>query len=262
MKLIQLTDLHLVPSGERLYGIKPQQRLAAALANIELRHPDADLLVITGDLSNEGDRDSYELLRSMLETCSIPYELLLGNHDCREEFCQVFPETKRDEFGFVQSSLETEVGVLLFLDTLEEGMVAGRYCTNRLQWLEHQLALYQQHPVYLFLHHPPFEIGLPAMDQCNLLEREAVFALLREHPRIEHIFCGHLHRPVHGVWHGIPYSCQPSTVHQFTFMTPTQPFELVAEPPVYSVINLQEQGVTVHLHQFLEEAPRGALGVD
>ena len=47
MKIIQLTDIHLVPEGQKIHEIDPSQRLEKALANIKLRHPDLDLLVIT-----------------------------------------------------------------------------------------------------------------------------------------------------------------------------------------------------------------------
>ena len=94
MKIIQLTDLHLVPEGQKIHEIDPGYRLEQALANIKLRHSDLDLLVITGDLCNEGDVRSYQLLRALLEKYEIRYQLVLGNHDQRETFKGVFPETK------------------------------------------------------------------------------------------------------------------------------------------------------------------------
>ena len=83
MKIIQLTDLHLVPEGQKIHEIDPSQRFEQALANIKLRHPDLDLLVITGDLCNEGDTPSYRLLRELLEKYELNYQLVLGNHDQR-----------------------------------------------------------------------------------------------------------------------------------------------------------------------------------
>ena len=93
MKIIQLTDLHLVPEGQKIHETNPSQRFEQALANIKLRHPDLDLLVITGDLCNEGDTPSYRLLRAILEKYKLNYQIVLGNHDQREAFKGVFPET-------------------------------------------------------------------------------------------------------------------------------------------------------------------------
>ena len=64
MKLIHLTDLHLMPPGELLWGLDPFARFDAALVDIAAHHADADLCVITGDLTEKGDVAAYELLRT------------------------------------------------------------------------------------------------------------------------------------------------------------------------------------------------------
>ena len=51
------------------------------------------------------------------------------------------------------------------------------------------------------------------MDNCNLADGEILGEILNSHANVKHLFCGHLHRPLHGAWRGIPFSCQPSTVH-------------------------------------------------
>ena len=63
MKIIQLTDTHLMPPGLTACGVDPEAQLRAAVADIMARQADADLLVITGDLCNDGDAEAYELLR-------------------------------------------------------------------------------------------------------------------------------------------------------------------------------------------------------
>ena len=106
MKIIQLTDLHLVPEGQKIHEIDPSQRLEQALANIRQRHPDLDLLVITGDLCNEGDTLSYHLLKALLEKYEMNYQLVVGNHDQREPFKGVFPETAIDpRFYSIQNAI-------------------------------------------------------------------------------------------------------------------------------------------------------------
>ena len=160
MKIIQLTDLHLVPEGQKIHEIDPSQRLEQALANIKLRHPDLDLLVITGDLCNEGDTLSYRLLKALLEKYEMNYQLVVGNHDQREPFKGVFPETAIDPHGFIQSKMQSDGEVYLFLDTLEEGQVAGSYCERRQDWLGNELKSHLNEPVYIFLHHPPFKVGM------------------------------------------------------------------------------------------------------
>ena len=106
MKIIQLTDLHLVPEGQKIHEINPSKRFERALANIKLRHPDLDLLVITGDLCNEGDTPSYCLLRALLEKHKLNYQLVLGNHDQREPFKGVFRHSDRSPwFHSIQNAI-------------------------------------------------------------------------------------------------------------------------------------------------------------
>jgi 3',5'-cyclic AMP phosphodiesterase CpdA len=254
MKIIQLTDLHLVPKGQQIHQIDPALRFEQALANIKLRHPDLDLLVITGDLCNGGDNDSYRILKHMLAKYDINYQLVLGNHDHRDSFKSVFPESDVDPHGFIQSKIQLDRTVYLFLDTLQEGQVGGSYCEKRQEWLRTQLKIHLKNQIYVFLHHPPFKVGMKEMDNCNLSDGEILGEILNSHSNVGHLFCGHLHRPLHGVWKGIPFSCQPSTVHQFTFTTTNLPFQLIKEPPIYSVITLSDWGMVVHQHQYLEDA--------
>ena len=60
MKLIQITDLHLVAPGETLFGLDPLARLTACLKDIEDHHGDADAVVVTGDLPHDSEIAAYE----------------------------------------------------------------------------------------------------------------------------------------------------------------------------------------------------------
>ncbi|WP_245458628.1 MULTISPECIES: metallophosphoesterase [unclassified Mesorhizobium] len=86
MKIIQLSDPHLMAPGGRLHGSDPLTRLEACLADIGRNHADADLVVISGDLTNDGDRAAYAALRQALAGLVPPCRLMLGNHDDRALF--------------------------------------------------------------------------------------------------------------------------------------------------------------------------------
>ncbi len=62
MKLIHITDTHLVAPGMKLYGLDPRARLDAAIADINRHHADAELVVVTGDLTNWGEVEAYSRL--------------------------------------------------------------------------------------------------------------------------------------------------------------------------------------------------------
>jgi|TARA_B100000809_G_scaffold123303_1_gene121379 3',5'-cyclic AMP phosphodiesterase CpdA len=61
--------------------------------------------------------------------------------------------------------------------------------------------------VYLFMHHPPFEIGIPSLDIICLREdAQRIQQIVSGFSNIKHLFFGHVHRPVSGSWHGIPFN--------------------------------------------------------
>ena len=65
MKFIHLTDLHLTAPGEKLWGLDPHQRVQAALDDIMAHHADAERVIITGDLTERGERAAYAALKEL-----------------------------------------------------------------------------------------------------------------------------------------------------------------------------------------------------
>ncbi len=253
MKLIQVSDLHFVPPGVRLLGLNPRARLEAAIADINAHHDDAELCLFTGDLADHGAPEAYDALRETLAALRVPYRLTIGNHDDRTAFQRAFPEAPRDEHGFVQTVVTTGAGDMILLDTHEPGQASGSFCAKRQAWLEARLAEATGRPVYLFMHHPPLDLGIPSLDQIGLVDKQGFVEAVSGAGDIRHIFFGHVHRPVSGSWRGISYASLRSLVHQV-------PFDLVTErpvpydhaPPGYNVILLEGEDTVVHHHEFLD----------
>lgn len=261
MKIIHLTDTHLVSPGQELYGLLPDKRLRAAIQSINALHADADLVVITGDLTHWGEREAYLNLRACLADLVPPVMPILGNHDDRIRFREIFPSAATDEHGFVQSLVEGEDEDLLFLDTNQPGTHMGWYCDQRLAWLQAMLDNSSDRPILLFMHHPPFDVELPTMDQIGLHQKQAFEAVMRPHrSRIRHLFFGHVHRPISGSWMGIPFSTLRATSHQVWL-----DFEARGkipgshEPPAYGVVLTSRQAVLVHNHDFLDDSAKFEL---
>ncbi len=75
MKIIQVTDLHLVTPGETLCGLDPLARLQACIADINRNNDDAALVIFTGDLSETGDEVTYRALSDELGKLIPPFRL-------------------------------------------------------------------------------------------------------------------------------------------------------------------------------------------
>lgn len=248
MKIIQLSDPHLMAPGGRLHGSDPLARLEACLADIGRNHADADLVVVSGDLTNDGERAAYAALRQTLAGFVPPCRLMLGNHDDRALFLEMFPEAPAGR-GFVQSVFDGSDGRLILLDTLDAGHVEGRLCAARLDWLDEKLQEARDRPAFLFMHHPPFRIHMPVLDEVRLADADALHDILRRHSNVGHIFAGHVHRLIAGSWRGIPVSTLRSTNHQ-SALDFSDSWRLGHEPPAYAVIFIDADGVVVHFHDF------------
>jgi 3',5'-cyclic AMP phosphodiesterase CpdA len=255
MKFIQITDTHLVPRGQLLYGLNPVDRLALCVADVNLRHPDAAFAIVTGDLAHKGEADAYAALKAELGKLLLPVHLLMGNHDDRGAFSAAFPGTPRDENGFVQYSIEIGDALGLCLDTNEPGMPYGTFCEKRAAWLSRQLDAAGDRPVFIFIHHPPFKVRLRRMDDISLLEPAHFIRAVDGRRNIRHLFFGHLHRPIGGSWRGIPVSTLRATSHQVAldFVIEGR-IRGSHEPPEYAVVLVDADQVIVHNHSYLDRS--------
>ena len=254
MKFIHVTDTHIVPPGELLYGLDPAERLRLCIADINRNHADAAFAIFTGDLAHRGEAAAYGVFHACLNELRLPYHLLLGNHDDRGNFLAEFPESPRDENGFVQFILETEVGLFVCIDTNEPGVAWGECCDRRRDWLRRTLDAAGDRPVYLFQHHPHFPVGIRRMDEISLQNTAPFIEVLAGRRNIRHLFFGHLHRPIGGSWRGIPVTTMRATSHQVAL-------DLVVEgkvpgshePPAYAVVLADHDQTIVHFHDFMDQ---------
>ena len=253
MKIIQLSDLHLIQPGQTLYGASPLERLQLAIDGILEAHGDAEFCLLTGDLADAGSDIAYRSLAQALTRLPMPAYPLVGNHDDRSALARFFPALATSAGGFLQSAVATAHGRFLLLDTLEPGAPWGRYGPRRREWLGAQLRETGDEPVWLAMHHPPFAVGIPSMDQYSLRDPEALWSVIAPHrARIRHLFFGHLHRPIGGSWRGSPFSCTAAPNHQIALDLATLRGDEVPgrrEPAGYSVILIDNEHVVVHHQQ-------------
>ncbi|MGH6921843.1 MAG: metallophosphoesterase, partial [Geminicoccaceae bacterium] len=83
MLLAQLSDPHFVAEDVRLFGrLDTAGHLERAVAHLNALEPDA--VLITGDLTNDGDEQVYAAFAAIIGRLRAPFFVLTGNHDDRE----------------------------------------------------------------------------------------------------------------------------------------------------------------------------------
>ncbi|MEJ2407744.1 MAG: metallophosphoesterase [Novosphingobium sp.] len=210
MLIAQITDIHIGfdPDNPDEYNM---QRLKVVLNRIATGPNRPDLLLMTGDLTELGDAESYARLADAVSDFPFPVLAMAGNHDQREPLLAAFPDTPSHD-GFVQYALDLDGLRLVVLDTLDPGRHGGAFCETRAAWLEAELAAHPYTPTVIALHHPPFESGLAWLDsgaQEPWIQRLA--EAIAGHGQVRAIISGHLHRTIQTVWQGVPIMVCAST---------------------------------------------------
>lgn len=247
MKLLWFTDLHLVgEAAPEFQGTDAGATFRACLAHALDRHPDADRIILTGDLVQLRHADAYATLKRLLADCPLPARFLMGNHDDRIAFRRNFLPEDGPE-GFIQSA-ETVSGYrLIYLDTLStSGRHTGELCAVRLAWLRQALAADADRPALIFMHHPPADIGIPALDRLKL-EDPSAFAEALEGANVDLILCGHVHRTAVTRWSGVQTVTLKGVSPAFSLDTASAALSRSDEPPGYGVIVTTEAGAVVHV---------------
>jgi len=250
-KILIFTDLHYTSKGGLIGHLSPNARFRAGLAHALAQFPEAERIIVTGDLAHHGLAEEYAQLAAALEGCPLPVHLMIGNHDRRAAFAAAFPGTPLTSEGHVQQVIDTGNTRLILLDTVDEGRHAGLLCDARLGWLDAALAGAEGRRTVVFMHHPPISVGFDAMDAIGLANRAEFLALLRRRASTCQILAGHVHRTISGAAGGIATAVLKSTCHQSPIMRPGMDTHTsIDEPGAYGILYLGAEGPVVHSEDF------------
>jgi 3',5'-cyclic-AMP phosphodiesterase len=254
MKVVLISDAHVKIRGQQLHGIESASRLDACVRKINELAGDADLCVLMGDNVDLATEEEYSTLLECLEPLKMPIRYVIGNHDDRDVFLKIKPDLPRDENGFLQSSLDADDGLLLFLDTHRPETATGDYGAEKLVWLKRQLAAAGEKPVYIFMHHPPFKTGF-FIDHSMVEQADALIQVLREAANVRHIFFGHTHRASSGSWNGLAWTSLNGTAYGNDFeLLPAKP-NYRGGPAQIGILLINNGESVLHFQDVLEPYP-------
>ena len=198
MLIAQISDPHVLQKGELLSDqVDTCERLRRCVECINQFKPAIDIVIASGDLIHNGTIEEYQSLKDILSQLNIPIYLIPGNHDDRDNLRQVF--NNHDYFEdneFLHYAIEKYPIRLIGLDTLIPGEMGGELCEKRLAWLERKLSEEPEKPTIIFMHHPPFDVGIVCMDLINCANKEGLEDIVLQHPQVLRVLSGHVHRHI------------------------------------------------------------------
>ena len=214
MLIAQITDIHIGFDKSKAGG-NPEEhnmlRLRAVLDKLVNGPNVPDLLLLSGDLTEDGAAQDYARLAEAVAVCPFPVWPMTGNHDSRAALRAAFAQTPGSPEDFVHYVLDHGALRIVVLDTLEIGRHGGGFCEARARWLDETLATAPDKPTLVALHHPPFPAGIPWMDTDPREPWVARLAgALSGHGQVKGLIAGHLHRTILSNWDGLPVVVCPS----------------------------------------------------
>ena len=216
IRVVQVTDANLYrdPDGV-LAGVSTWETFRAVLAQIERQHGDFDYLILTGDLAQDGELETYLMLREALGDWLARCRIIPGNHDDPANLRKAFPDLLSQDGGALTFALSTNDWKIFGLDSHLPGETKGRVEANQLQWLRNQLRMSPSTRTLLFVHHPPIAINVDWLDKIGLDGAADLVDLIEASPQIKVICAGHVHQEFAGGIGAAAMFTTPSTCVQF-----------------------------------------------
>lgn len=186
--VVQITDCHLLDeAGQRLHGLDPDACLAGVLDLASQFEP--ELIVATGDLTENGGEAAYRRLREILQGAPAPVACLPGNHDDLDRMQALLPG---ERICLVEGA-DLAGWRLIFLNSTVPGRPHGHLDAERLKALSEQLSAYPDVHKLVFVHHQPVSTDSPWIDAMGLDNGEELITLLSRDKGVRALAFGHIH---------------------------------------------------------------------
>jgi 3',5'-cyclic AMP phosphodiesterase CpdA len=186
---------------------------AAAVAHVMALDPRPDLVLLSGDLVDDGSPEAYACLRRLLAPLAMPVLVIPGNHDERAAFRRAFDDHAYLPATGPMNYLASELGDvrIVALDVTVPGLHHGQVDEAGARWLDAVLSRDAQRPTIVMMHQPPFESGVPYLDAYLCRDGGRLAEVVARHACVERIVCGHVHRFMQVRFGGTILCTAPST---------------------------------------------------
>lgn len=234
--LVQLSDSHLFASAhDRLLGMDTEDSLARVIELVRAEQSGIDLMLATGDLSQDGSLASYQRFRQMTDGLASRSRWFAGNHDLLGSMREATAGT-----DLLEPVIDLGNWRVVLLDSSIEGAVPGHFADDQLELLESALQGAGARHVLVSFHHHPVSIGCKWMEPIGVRNPQPMFDLLARYPQVRAVLWGHVHQEFDQQREGVRLLASPSTCVQFA--PGSEDFMVDHEAPGYRWLRLHADG--------------------
>ncbi len=184
MKILHISDTHV---GEEDHYNKDSLELALS----ELEDDDFDLLIHSGDLTQNGKSKHYRQGKEIFEDIDTPWVMVPGNHDKRSGGLSLYKEY----IGAANGVFETEDSVVIYVDSAVSDTDVGRVGMVKFDMIKEALAKNSKKPIKIVvLHHHIIPIPKAGRER-NVLSNAGDLLELFLKADVDLVISGHRHYP-------------------------------------------------------------------
>ncbi len=234
-KIAQISDCHLSANPDALYrGQNAVAGLESVLEVVDAWQP--DLLIGTGDLSEDASTASYLRLSRYFHQVTEQVCVLPGNHDEPEKMQLHFAS------GPWNGPLIIPVGTwsLVMLNSTVAGRIDGVVKSEDIRVLQQHLLSEPDRPTLVALHHQPVKVDAPWIDRYMLDSPDQFMKLVEDSENIAAVVWGHVHQAFEARLRATRLLGCPSTAANS--MAKTTRFEFDPAGPACRWLELYPQG--------------------
>ncbi len=235
--LVQLSDSHLFaePDG-RLLGMDTADSLNQVVRLVRDEQPDVDLVLATGDLSQDASLESYQRFREITAPIAAPIRWFPGNHDELEAMREATEGT-----DLLEPVIDLGAWRVILLDSTIPGAVPGQVTDEQVGLLERAIQAAPDKHLLISFHHHPVPIGSKWMDRIGIYNPEKLFVVLDRYPNVRCLLWGHVHQEIDRMRGDMRLLASPSTCVQFT--PGSEDFCVDSPAPGYRWLRLHPDGL-------------------
>ncbi len=235
--VLQITDMHLFSNPEQtLLGVNTDASFNAVVDHINEHHADPDVILLTGDLSQDETMPAYERIADKLKRFHCPKYWIPGNHDDSDYINKVFGRHNIQS----QKHVIIDNWQFILLDSKKLNAVEGHLTDDQFILMEDALGSYPEHHAMIFMHHQPLPVGSRWLDNLMLTNADAFWDAIDPFHNIRAVICGHVHQEHEARRGNVMFYSTPSTCFQFT--RNSDPFGVEPLMPGYRAIEIFSDG--------------------
>jgi len=238
---IQITDIHFKDTHQQLlHNINISEVISHIFNDINLKHPEIEFIIITGDISDSGNTASYLAINDIIKNYKIPIFWLPGNHDNLNNIfninqCENVSSSKafsKNGFNFV---------LLNSVSGFEKGLNKSRGVLDicELEFLKLELIRKPNLQHIIALHHSPIRSGT-WKDERMLQNANEFFDIVKQYQNVCLVIFGHQHHSSFDIIDKIIYFSPPAASYQFDKIIK---WGFDNFPPGYGKIHLNPGGI-------------------